>query len=338
MKDLTQPTLGGWLVHVLREADSALSFEEALHAILDSMKLYFPAQSAAVVLIDEDTKEMRIKISRQLSYSFAKEFRKKAPGPHIERMVLEQAPLLLGDAESAPALSAEVRLEHAFTSAVLAPIVKNHRGIGYLFCDRSGPPPFGESDLLHLQVLGFLIGSLMVKFELLQERRMLSHVDDASGALKYVAFVPALARELHRSITHDFPVALALMQLPAFRHLLDTYGIDRAHEALAALVKLAQARIREEDLLARYGADQFIVCLSGTDEAAARGVLEAIQAEARKTVASDTAISAALTVGGLVLASDGAKKRPLQDLMGLCGKALVAATADGPGSLRLERV
>ena len=62
---MTTPTLGGWLVHVMREADGALSLEESLHVIMDSMKEFFPCQSVAVILIDEDTKELRIKISRQ---------------------------------------------------------------------------------------------------------------------------------------------------------------------------------------------------------------------------------------------------------------------------------
>ena len=78
---MTTPTLGGWLVHVMREADGALSLEEALHVIMDSMKEYFPCQSVAVILIDDDTKELRIKISRQISYTFVKKFHRTARAP-----------------------------------------------------------------------------------------------------------------------------------------------------------------------------------------------------------------------------------------------------------------
>ena len=82
------PTLGGWLVHVMREADGALSLEEALHAIMDSVKQYYPCQSVAVILIDDDTKELRIKISRQISYTFVKKFHRDGPTPTAERVVL----------------------------------------------------------------------------------------------------------------------------------------------------------------------------------------------------------------------------------------------------------
>ena len=92
---MASSTLGGWLVHVMRESDGALSLEEALHVIMDSMKDYFPSQSVAVILIDGDTKELRIKTSRQISYPFTKKFRRSGPGPTAERVVLEQAPPLL---------------------------------------------------------------------------------------------------------------------------------------------------------------------------------------------------------------------------------------------------
>jgi GGDEF domain-containing protein len=315
------------MVHVLREADSALSFEEALHAILDSMKVFFPAQSVAVVMVDDETQEVRIKISRQISYSFVKQFHRKAPGPHIESLMLRQQPLLLTAAEPGAELYQEVKLEHDFTSAVLVPVIQSHRSVGYVFCDRREPPPFDESDQLHLQVIGFLIGSLMVKFELLQERRHFSPLDDATGALKYSAFVPALAAELKRSVAHAYPVAVALLHVPAFRFYLDTHGIDRAHALLADLVKRVGRHTRETDLVSRYSADRLVVCLSGATEAEALARLGDIQALAQRELGTDSGIPVNVLVGGVVLRSDAAKQKPMQDLMGLLGHALIDANA-----------
>jgi diguanylate cyclase (GGDEF)-like protein len=335
MKSPAEPTLGGWMVHVLREADSALSFEESLHSILDSMKVYFPAQSVAVVMVDDDTQEVRIKISRQISYSFAKQFRRKAPGPHIEGLMMRQQPLLVADAGQGSELYQEVKLEHDFTSAVLVPVIKDHRSVGYVICDRQAPPAFNESDQLHLQVIGFLIGSLMVKFELLQERRHFSQLDDATGALKYAAFVPALAVELKRAVTHAYPVTLALLHVPAFRFYLDTHGIDRAHGLLADLVKRAGRHLRETDLVARYSADRLVVCLSGATEADALSRLGDMQALANRELGTDSGIPVNILVGGVVLQSDAAKQKPMQDLMGLLGHALLDATAPEKGGINV---
>jgi diguanylate cyclase (GGDEF)-like protein len=329
MKNPAELTLGGWMVYVLREADGALSMEEALHSILDSMKVYFPAQSVAVILFDDDTNEAHIKISRQISYSYVKEFHHKTPGPQIERLMLSQEPLLLHERPGRDEEYAELKMEHDFTSAVLAPVITNHRSIGYIFCDRNGPPSFTESDLLHLQVVGFLIGSLMVKFELLQERRQLSQTDDATNALKYAVFVAALDTELKRSVSHAYAVTLALIQLPTFKNFLDMHGIDRAHAALAELVRIIGRHTRTTDLLARYSADRLILCLSGLTEAEALQMLTAIRDEARSEVGAGSGIEVEALIGAIFLESEIQKKQPLQTLIGSLGKSLVEASKSG---------
>jgi len=322
-------SLGGWLVHVMREADGALSLEEALHVIMDSMKDYYPCQSVAVMLIDEDTKELRIKISRQISYTFVKKFRKDGPSATAERVVLEQEPLLLNDLDPTSETYSELKLEHDFSSAVLAPIVKNQRGVGYIFCDRANSDKFAESDLLHLQVIGMLIGSLMQKFELIQAGKKLSQIDDATHVLQYKAFVPAFATELERAATHSYGVALALISVDAFRKYVETHGIDQAHALLAEVADIAKEHIRDMDILARFGADEFILCLSGVTEEEAGtqldGILNAVTENAIGQ--GDSVIN--ITVGALSLKTEKEMKKPLQDILGAVGKNLVAAKNKG---------
>jgi len=338
MTNPTERTLGGWLVHVLREADSALSMEEALHAVFDSMKVYFPMQSGAMILIDDDTNEARITMSRQISYTYTKEFRRKALGARIEAMLLSQEPLLVTKASHADGLYSEIKLEHDFDSAVAAPVIKGHRSVGYVFCDRKTGIPFNESDLLHLQVIGFLIGNLMVKFELLQERKQLSSLDDTTGTLKYTSFVSALGRELKRAETHCYPVALALLHFPAFRHFLDTYGIDKAHETLAQLARIIARYTREMDFQARYSADRLVLCLSGMMEPEARKVLESVQNDARREIATGSGISVNVPAGALVIESPVFKKKPLQAIVGALGKTLVDASGADSDGLHIETV
>jgi diguanylate cyclase (GGDEF)-like protein len=319
------------MVHVMRQADGALSLEESLHAIMESVKTYFPSQSTAVVLIDDDTNELRIKISRPIRYTFAKAFRRTMPPPSIERMVLEQASMLIARADSASESYADIKLEHDYASAVLAPVIRNQRGVGYIFCDRSASQPaFTESDLLHLQVIGYLVGNLIEKFELLRESKRLSQVDDATGALQYKAFVPALGVEFERARAHGYPVVLALLAVDAFRRYLETYGIDRAHGLLADVATVVKQHTREMDLLARFGADQFILCLSGLNEEQAGQRLTAIRRDVQNAIAGDAGQVVDVAIGAVVLGDSAALLRSLQDILGAVGKALVQAkTAKG---------
>jgi len=332
---MTTRTLGGWLVHVMREADGAFSLEEALHVIMDSMKEYFPCQSVAVILIDEDTKELRIKISRQISYTFVKKFRKEGPGPTAERVVLEQQPLLLNDVDPDSDLYAQIKLEHDFSSAVLAPVVKNQRGVGYMFCDRSNGERFDDSDMLHLQVIGYLIGSMIEKFELIRASKKLSQIDDASGALQYKAFVPAMATELERARAHDYGLVLALISVDAFRKYIETHGIDEAHALLAEVVAVTKEEIRDMDILARFGADEFVLCLSGLTADEGRPKLEQIQASVSQKAVGHGDFEIALTIGALILTGDRDMKQRLQDILAALGKKLVEAKGSGTGDMAI---
>ncbi len=322
-------TLGGWMVHVMRQADGALSLEESLHVLMDSMKTYFPCQSVAVILIDDDTKELRIKISRQISYTFVKQYHQAGPSPTAEQVVLAQQPLLLNGVDPLSDRYLELKLEHDFTSAVLAPIIRNQRGVGYIFCDRSDTEPFTESDLLHLEVVGFLIGSLIEKFDLIQAGKKLSQIDDATHVLQYKAFIPALATELQRAREHEYPVALALISVAAFRKYVQTYGIDQAHALLAEVAELAKGAIRDMDLIARFGADEFILYLSGMNAAEARAKLEDMMNGIGERAIGQGDFAIQVTLGALSLDPKSDTRRPLQEILGALGKNLVTAKAEG---------
>lgn len=328
---MTTSTLGAWLVHVMRLADGALSLEEALHVILDSMKEYFPAQSIAVILIDDDTKEIRIKISRQISYTFVRKFHRDGPTPTAERVVLEQQPLLLNAVDPESDVYRELKMEHDFTSAVLAPVVRSQRGVGYIFCDRTNGDRFTEADLLHLQVLGFLIGNLMEKFDLIRSSKKLSNMDDATQTLQYKAFVPELATEMERARTHHYELTLALFSVGAFRRYVDLHGINEAHALLAEVAASIRKEIRDMDLLARFGADEFVLCLSGRTPEEARTRLEAIQARITKETVGQGDVKLGLKIGALALHDDAALQRGIQDIFSALGRSLVQAKSTDSG-------
>jgi diguanylate cyclase (GGDEF)-like protein len=301
------------------------------------MKTYFPYQSVAVLLIDDDTKELRIKISRQISYTFVKKFRKEGPSPTAERVVLEQSPMLIAAADPASEVYGELKLEHDFSSAVLAPVIRNQRGVGYVFCDRAADDPaFTESDQLHLQVVGYLIGSMMEKFDLVQESKRLSQVDDATGVLQYKAFVPALGTEFERAKKHGYDVVLSLLAVEAFRKYVETYGIDQAHALLEEVAGVIKECITDMDVLARFGADQFVLCLSGLtrDEATERLARIRNTIQERVVGQGDFAIDAA--VGALVLQGEADMRRSLQDILSALGKSLVKAKSQKGSTVSIE--
>jgi len=71
--------------------------------------------------------------------------------------------------------------------------------------------------------------------------------------------------------------AIALMDLDHFKQINDTYGHLMGDEVLRKFAEIASAAKREEDILCRYGGEEFVLLLPDTDKSQALTCLEQIR-------------------------------------------------------------
>ena len=114
----------------------------------------------------------------------------------------------------------------------------------------------------------------------------------------------AMTRELHIAAEafrrHRLPVALLVMDLDHFKRINDELGHEAGDSVLVDFARLVLSRCRAGDRLFRYGGEEFVLLLPGTDAGALRPLAE----ELRRAVAGGLrAAGRAVTVsvGGAVL-------------------------------------
>jgi diguanylate cyclase (GGDEF)-like protein len=86
-----------------------------------------------------------------------------------------------------------------------------------------------------------------------------------------------LSKEEKRHSAESKMLCLALLDIDHFKTLNDTYGHAAGDEVLYNFSQQVQATLRDHDVLARWGGEEFLLLLPNTDQNAAMVVLERVQ-------------------------------------------------------------
>jgi diguanylate cyclase (GGDEF)-like protein len=97
-----------------------------------------------------------------------------------------------------------------------------------------------------------------------EELLALSRTDALTGLSNRRYFEERLQEEFNRARRYRSPLSLVMMDIDHFKRINDTYGHPFGDEVLRAVAQVTRARLREVDLLARYGGEELIALLPET--------------------------------------------------------------------------
>ena len=109
-----------------------------------------------------------------------------------------------------------------------------------------------------------------------------ANVDVLTGVGNRRYFDQRAATELSRSRRHHQPLACVMLDLDHFKTLNDTHGHPFGDEVLRRLGQLLTETCRTEDVVCRYGGEEFVILTPGLDRKAASGLAERL----RRAIAS----------------------------------------------------
>lgn len=105
--------------------------------------------------------------------------------------------------------------------------------------------------------------------------------DALTGTCNRRAFEEALEREFAAASTNMWPLSLMFIDIDHFKDINDTYGHQGGDAMLKAVAALLTGSLRETDMVARYGGDEFVLLLPGLDARQVEAVAERLVHEAR---------------------------------------------------------
>lgn len=90
-----------------------------------------------------------------------------------------------------------------------------------------------------------------------------------------------LERELRRAARNHYPVGIIVLDIDHFKHYNDAYGHDAGDTVLRALGIFLLGSVRADDIVCRFGGEEFVLVLPSAPQAAALARAEQICAGAR---------------------------------------------------------
>jgi diguanylate cyclase (GGDEF)-like protein len=103
--------------------------------------------------------------------------------------------------------------------------------------------------------------------------RLAATTDPLTGVANRRAWEAEAARNLARAHRTREPVSFAILDLDHFKVVNDREGHSAGDALLCELTAGWSRRLRGADVLGRYGGDEFVLCLPGTDENGAWQIL-----------------------------------------------------------------
>ena len=219
-------------------------------------------------------------------------------------------------------------------SLVCVPGLAGDEVVALTYVYRTNPAsrPFNQQDV-QLAVAVSHQAALTIQRSLLLEKaqrlEQLAMTDSLTGLHNRRHFVELADKEFQRARRYKRPLAAMMLDVDRFRQINDTYGRAVGDQVLRGVADRCRESLREANLLARYGGDEFIVLLLECDLPAAERVATRLH---RRTAIGpiDTdagPLSIGLSTGCAALAEDCAN---LQSLIALADATLYLAKKARP--------
>jgi diguanylate cyclase (GGDEF)-like protein/PAS domain S-box-containing protein len=244
------------------DVNSALDLDKVLEKILERLDSVIPYDSASIFLFEED--HMRMKAGRglpNLTELLARWY--ATNNPLFQAIEKARSAIILEDAQDDPRFErwGDATYIHGWIGL---PLRVRYENIGYLIIDSQQVGAYRQTDADLAQAFADEVAIAIENARLFQQVQQLAITDPLTGLYNRRYFTEAANREFDRAQRYHDPLSIIMIDLDRFKQVNDTYGHLAGDRALISVANRCQQSLRDVDILARLGGEEFIVLLPQT--------------------------------------------------------------------------
>ena len=276
MRELTERSQRATLLAKMGEVmQSCMSKEEVFAAALGFAPKIFPVRRGAIALLNADRSMAEVAGSWHDCLLSASAFPPNAcwalrtGHPHL---------VVAGDTTAPCAHAAGVN--HTY---LCIPILAQGETIGILHFQATDEVPIlADSELSFKTTFAGQVGLSVANIRLREALRNQSIKDPLTGLYNRRYLEEILQRETRRAVRAGYSVGALMLDLDHFKKFNDTYGHDAGDTVLRETASLLIKSVRAEDVVCRFGGEEFIVILPMADLKTSQARAERIRSRLRE--------------------------------------------------------
>jgi diguanylate cyclase (GGDEF)-like protein/PAS domain S-box-containing protein len=265
------------MYRVAQEISASLELEEVYQAIHRAVKQLMPCEDFLIALLDEERQEIH--------------------GVYMiendDRLPTARFPSSQGLSGNVIATGKSIKYDDFFVdhpelhsiqfgkdrtrSGIFVPLKFKGKALGVLSAQSYQTYTYTSEDENVLDLLASQAAIAIENARLFTKVQALATHDALTGVLNRRHFFELANQEIERASRYKQPLSVILFDIDHFKRVNDTHGHPEGDRVLQSIAQRCRNNLRENDLICRYGGEEFIILMPSTDISNASIVAERLR-------------------------------------------------------------
>lgn len=248
----------GALNHIAATINSSLQLGEIQDEIMRRGIALTGGKAACIALYDEAAERFTDWVTQGFSEHFVRNMSFR-PGGLADEAFTHGSYVLSNDRPESKHKLSRLAREEGLKCFISLPLTSRDHRLGVMYLYHADRDTFTPAEIELLQTFASLAAQAIENARLYALAQGQASTDALTGAFNRLRFNVELAKEMARSARYKTPLALVMYDIDCFKAINDAHGHQAGDRVLVGITRLTAGHIRQTDLLARWGGEEFMI-------------------------------------------------------------------------------